>query len=103
MRESALHSTGGHINPVSVFYLTHSLLDAGFNEIEVSIDKRQGTSIAWLLPLILPIKIFSMFTWAKEKRKCKTIDDHNEKYVMQINSLDVLLGRTVVVGCKKPA
>src|ERR1051326_4158279 len=25
-----LHSTGGHINPVSYFYLAHGLLDAGF-------------------------------------------------------------------------
>ncbi|HUW97889.1 MAG TPA: class I SAM-dependent methyltransferase [Acidiferrobacter sp.] len=44
--ESELHSTGGHINPVSIFYLTHSLMDAGFRELVVSIDKKQGTSKA---------------------------------------------------------
>ncbi len=103
VRESSLHSTGGHINPVSVFYLTHSLLDAGFQDISVAIDKKQGTSIAWLLPLYLPIKLFSFLTLGKERKKYKTVDEHNEQYVVQINSLDVLLGRTIIVGCKKPA
>ncbi len=100
--ESQLHSTGGHINPVSYFYLAHSLLDAGFKNIEIAIDKKQRTSMAWLLPLILPIKIFSKLTLFKEKNKYKTVDKHNEEYVLQMNSLDILLGRTIVVGCKKP-
>lgn len=99
--ESELHSTGGHINPVSYFFLSHSLLDAGFDNIEVSIDKRQGSSIAWLLLLWIPIQLFSKLTLRKEKKKYKTVDEHNESYVRQINSLDILLGRTIVVGCKR--
>ncbi len=99
--ESELHSTGGHINPVSYFYLSHSLLDAGFKDIAVSIDKKQGTSIAWLLPLWIPIQIFSKLALRKEKKRYKTIDEHNERYVLQMNSLDILLGRTIVVGCKR--
>lgn len=101
-QESNLHSTGGHINPVSVFFLTHSLVDAGFNEIDVSIDKVQGTSSAWLPLLYLPIKLFSLKIMATEKNKFKTIDRFNEPFVRQINSLDILLGRTIIVGCKKP-
>lgn len=100
--ESKLYSTGGHINPVSLFYLTHSLIDAGFNDIHLSIDKSQGSSKAWLPFLYLPIKLFSMLTLRKEKNKYKTIDSFNEPFVRQINSLDVLLGRTIIVGCKKP-
>ncbi len=99
--ESELHSTGGHINPVSYFFLSHSLLDAGFKNIEVTIDKKQGTSIAWLLLLLIPIRIFSKLTLRKEKMKYKTVDEHNESYVLQMNSLDMLLGRTIVVGCKR--
>ncbi|OGS95714.1 MAG: hypothetical protein A3H31_08135 [Gallionellales bacterium RIFCSPLOWO2_02_FULL_57_47] len=99
--ESELHSTGGHINPVSCFFLSHSLLDAGFKSIEVSIDKKQGTSIAWLLPLWIPIQIFSKLILRREKNRYKTVNEHNESYVLQINSLDILLGRTIVVGCKR--
>jgi hypothetical protein len=78
------------------------LVDAGFNEIDVAIDKVQGTSRAWLPLLYLPIKLFSLKIMATEKNKFKTIDRFNEPFVKQINSLDILLGRTIIVGCKKP-
>jgi len=101
-RESALHSTGGHINPVSYFYLAHSLLDAGFDSIKLSIDKKQSTSMFWLLWFYLPIRFFASLTTRKEKSKYRTIDQHNEPYVQQINSVELLTGRTIVVGCVKP-
>lgn len=100
--EDNLHSTGGHINPVSVFFLAHSLVDSGFEQIEVSIDKKQGTSWLWLCILYLPIKLFSALAMRDEKNKYKTINNSNEPYVNLINSLNVLLGRTIIVGCKKP-
>jgi len=100
-RESALHTTGGHINPIGLFFLIHSLIDAGFSEIEVTIDKKQGTSRFWLLFLYLPIQLFSAITRRKEITKYNTIDSHNEPYVKMINRMDILLGRTIVVGCKK--
>lgn len=101
-RESKLHSTGGHINPVSIFFLTHSLVDAGFIEINIAIDRKQNTSKVWLPFLYLPIKLFSKITMTKEIRKYKTIDSVNKPFVLQMNSLDILLGRTIIVGCKKP-
>lgn len=100
--ESDLHSAGGHINPVSSFYLTHSLLDAGFKDIKVSIDKPQSTSIFWFVILYLPIKLFASLTIRKEKSRYQTIDAHNERFVRQMNTFDVLVGRTIVVGCTKP-
>lgn len=100
--ESALHSTGGHINPVSSFYLTHSLLDAGFQDIRLTIDKPQTTSLFWFAMLVLPIRLFSFLTIRKEKSRYKTIDAFNERFVHQMNSFDVLVGRTILVGCTKP-
>lgn len=100
--ESNLHLTGGHINPVSSFYLSHSLIDAGFADLKLTIDKHQNSSKIWLVLLYLPIKLFSRLIVRKEKRRYKTIDTHNEPYVQQMNSVDVLLGRTIVVGCSKP-
>lgn len=102
MLESELHSAGGHINPVSFFYLTHSLVDAGFQGITHSIDKRQSTSTFWLVFLFLPIRIFSAITIRKEKSRYQTIDSHNEPCVRTMNSVDLLLGRTIVMGCTKP-
>lgn len=99
--ESARHSTGGHISPISCFYLAHALMDAGFSDIRFSIDKRQGTSWAWLMLLWLPVRIGSRLALGREKRKYRTVDEHNERYVQEMNSLDMLLGRTIVVGCRK--
>ncbi|MDD5478645.1 MAG: class I SAM-dependent methyltransferase, partial [Rhodoferax sp.] len=86
---------------VSCFYLAHSLLDARFDDLHLSIDKKQGTSLFWLIWFYLPIRFFAQLTTRKEKSKYQTIDQHNEPYVQQINSIDVLTGRTIVVGCTK--
>ena len=53
------HSTHGHINPVSYFYLAHALSTAGFAKISVSVDKLQRRSWLALIPLWLPIRAFS--------------------------------------------
>ena len=97
------HSTHGHINPVSYFYLAHALSGAGFSEISASVDKRQrGSIITWAL-LYLPIRLVSALAMNKEKSaKLGTIDDRNEAFVRDMNRRDLLLGRTIVVGCRKP-
>ncbi len=99
--ESELHSTGGHITPISYFYLSHALLDAGFKRIEFAIDKKQRSATGWLLLLWLPIQILSKTALRREKKKYKTVDEHNERYVRQMSTLDMLLGRTIVVGCTR--
>jgi ubiquinone/menaquinone biosynthesis C-methylase UbiE len=101
LRESQRYLTGGHINPVSYFYVAHALSDAGFADINVSIDKRQRGSLSWFILLWLPIRLFSLWAIHREKRRFKTIDLMNQRFVKEMNSTDLLLGRTVVVGCRK--
>jgi SAM-dependent methyltransferase len=102
LRDSQRHITpGGHINPVSYFYVAHALSDAGFADITVSIDKRQRASIFWFILLWLPIRLFSIWAIYRERIRFKTIDAANEQFVRAMNSSDLLLGRTIVVGCKK--
>ena len=98
------HSTHGHINPVSYFYLAHSLSVAGFSDISVSVDKLQRGSWFALALLWLPIRISEAICIRREKRPhLRTINAENEPFVRDMNSLDLLLGRTIVVGCRKPA
>jgi SAM-dependent methyltransferase len=101
IHESQLYLTGGHINPVSYFYVAHALSDAGFINVNASIDKRQRASILWLLLLWLPIRLFSLWAVYREKSRYKTIDETNQRFVREINSVDLLVGRSVVVGCRK--
>ena len=93
---------GGHINPIGAYYLLHALLDANFSELTIDFDKKQSTSIFWLLLLYPFIRIFSAVTVSKETRKFKTIDEHNSKYVSYLNAVPMLLGRTIIVGARKP-
>lgn len=99
--ESELHSTGGHINPIGLYFLVHALKDAGFMELEITVDKNQGTSKFWALFFYLPIKLLFPFSKRLEVKKYKTVDSHNEKYFDMVNRFDILLGRTLVIGCKK--
>ena len=101
LRESQRYLTGGHINPVSYFYVAHALSDAGLADISVSIDKRQRGAFVWFILLWIPIRIYSLWAIHREKHRYKTIDAMNERFVREMNSADLLLGRTVVVGCRK--
>jgi SAM-dependent methyltransferase len=95
------HSTHGHINPVSYFYLAHSLSEAGFRNVSVSVDKMQRRSWFALALLWLPIRLFTAISLSRERHKYRTLDECNEPFVRRMNSLDLLLGRTVVIGCRK--
>lgn len=96
------YSTGGHINPISYFYLCHSLHDAGLVPSWSGIDQVQRTSIPALLLLWLPIALLSRRALGREVRKYKTVDEHNRPIVERMNHADMLLGRTIVVADGKP-
>ena len=101
VKHSALYSTGGHINPVSYFYLAHSLLDAGFTDVRWRVDKFQRSAMPKLFFWYVPVKIFGALAWRTEVRKFNTIDAANAPLVEPTNSLPMLLGRTVIVAATK--
>ena len=99
--ETAIESAGGHITPISYFYLAHSLLDAGFDDIRCDYDKYQRSSFFWLILLYAPIKIFGSYAFHIERTKYRTLNEHNAYLVEQINHWRMLLGRTIVVAATK--
>ena len=101
VKHSALYSTGGHINPVSYFYVAHSLLDAGFTDVTLRVDKFQRSAVPKLIFWFLPVKLFGALAWRKEVSKYKTIDAINAPLVKAMNSVPMLLGRTIVVAAAK--
>lgn len=96
------HSTHGHINPVGYFYLAHALTGAALTDISVSADKHQRRSLVSLALLWIPIRVFSAFALVRERDKRRTLDKRNEPFVRAMNSNEMLLGRTIIVGCRKP-
>jgi len=96
-----LHLSAGHISPVSYFYLTHALLEANFSSISLSFDKYQRSGMAKLLLFYLPIKALGRMAFKKEISKYHGIDERNIGLVKSMNSMGMLLGRTIIVSAKK--
>jgi ubiquinone/menaquinone biosynthesis C-methylase UbiE len=96
-----LHLSAGHISPVSYFYLTHALLEANFSSVSLTFDKYQRSGMAKLLLLYLPIKAFGRMAFKKEISKYHGIDERNMGLVKSMNSVGMLLGRTIIVTAKK--
>lgn len=99
--ETAIESTGGHITPIPYPYLAHALMDAGFNMPSLSTDKVQFPSIVWFALFFIPIRIIAALQWKKERRRYKTIDQHNAPIIAKINSPLMLLGRSIIVLSQK--
>jgi SAM-dependent methyltransferase len=101
VRNDKLYSTGGHITPIPYFYLAHALLDAGFDTIELSIDKVQKTSAFWLALLGPFIFIGKQRFMTRERKRFKTFTVENEPLVASHFSWPLLVGRTIVVSAVK--
>jgi ubiquinone/menaquinone biosynthesis C-methylase UbiE len=96
-----IESCSGHINPISIFYVVHALLEIKFKQVDFTVDKYQSSGIGKAILYWLPIKLIGSRIWCREVKKYKTIDDSNKKIVSYINSLPILLGRTIVVSAIK--
>ena len=102
VRNDKLYSTGGHITPIAYFYLAHAFLDAGFDNVELHIDKVQRTSVFWLT-LLAPFILAGRYRFmSRERKKYKTITTENAPLVAAHFSWPVLVGRTIIVSAVKP-
>ena len=95
-------STGGHITPVSYFYLTHAIAEAGLEVTDFQINKVQRSSVLKLALLAPFIGFFSWLASTREHRRYKTITPDNRHIVDAMNSRKRLLGRTIIVMARKP-
>lgn len=101
VKHSALYSTGGHINPVSWFYVAHALLDAGFPSVSPYIDRVQRSSLPKLFLLYPFIKVFSSLALRRERIRYRTLDEANEPLVNSMQSYEMLVGRTIIAKSVK--
>jgi len=93
---------GAHISPIPYFYLAHALVEAGFENVELRIDKVQKTSVLWLLLLAPVIFIGGARFMGLERGRFNTLTAENEVFVKAHFSWRLLVGRTIVVSAMKP-
>jgi len=100
--ESDIHTTRGHINPVSWFYLSHALLSAGFRDLKVTVDKYQRRSLLAFPFLVVPLRATNWIVYHRDKSTYGTLDKRNAWTVRAMNSPKLILGRTLIVTAIKP-
>lgn len=103
VNETEMHTAAGHISPISSFYIAHALLNAGFEDVRLTVDRWQrgsipGAALAWPF-----IRLYGVLARRKERRRFRTLDAVNTPHVERMNDWDVLVGRTVVMGARKAA
>jgi ubiquinone/menaquinone biosynthesis C-methylase UbiE len=95
------YSVGEHITPIPYFYLAHALLDADFQAVEVDMDKVQKKSLVALAAFAPVIALGWLRFWLRETRRWRSITKENRAHVLRHLSWPVLVGRTIVVSCRK--
>jgi ubiquinone/menaquinone biosynthesis C-methylase UbiE len=98
-------STNSHITPISCFYLGHSLYSAGFDSLDITIDKCQKTSVVYLFflwPFILPLWLRFFYKDSKQTGDKNWRKDVKIKELAKNNaSFKVLTGRTIIISAQK--
>lgn len=102
VNETEMHTAAGHINPVSSFYVAHAMLNAGFSDVRLTVDRWQRGSIPGAVLAYPWIRLFSALARRKERRRYGTLNPVNAPHVERMNDWDVLVGRTIVMGGRKP-
>jgi SAM-dependent methyltransferase len=91
---------GGHIHPVSVYYISYMAEKAGFRVTGCSTDRVKSGSVA-LLVLWPLVKLGSAIVAMHARRKTPAIHAENREHLERMNSLAVLTGRTVIVEMER--
>ena len=87
-----------HINPMTFYQVRYLLHSSGFRIRRVTTDLWRRSSAAFL-PLYPFLRLYSIRTMRKETDERQK--DANREIRAQMNSLDLLLGRTLIVEAEK--
>lgn len=91
---------GGHIHPVSVYYISYMAEKAGFRVTSCSTDRVKSGSAA-LLVLWPLVRLGSAIVAMHARRKTPAILEENREHLARMNSFAVLTGRTVIVAMER--
>jgi len=100
--ERDVHFTRGHISPINWFYLAHALQGAGFSNLRITVDKYQRRSFVVFPFFYVLIHAGNFIVYRRDSKKYRTLTQQNTAAVRAMNSLDLLLGRTLIVTAIKP-
>ena len=91
---------GGHIHPVSVYFIAYMAEKAGLRVAGLHIDRVKSGSVGALV--LWPfLALASLLVAMRVRRKEPVIYAENRTHLRRINSLQVLTGRTIILDLVK--
>ena len=94
---------GGHIHPISPYFLAYTALRSGLDEIHFHGDRRKSSALVWAV-LLSPILLLGRATAAARLAKKKPeVSAENAEWMKACNGLEMLTSRTVVLDTRRPA
>ena len=94
--DEPIHS-GGHIHPVSFYYLAHIFHRCGFRRVNLHFDRTKRSAAALTVLLWPPIMAGNFFFRMRMRRKKKEVYRQNRELLRQVNSFGMLTSRTIIV------
>lgn len=91
---------GGHIHPVSLYYIAYMAEKAGFRVLGCSTDRVKAGSVG-LLFLWPFVRLGSAVVAWHARRKIPAIHAENVEHLQRMNSFAMLTGRTAIVEMQK--
>lgn len=92
----------GHIMPLNLAYFAYAARKAGFEDLEIHIDRRKRSSIFWTILAWPLLKLGSWFYNRKIRRYDLEDWEENREIIPKMNSFDLLTARSCIITVKKP-
>ena len=94
---------GGHIHPISPYFLAYTALRSGITDIEFHGDRRKTSASIWAV-LLGPFQLLGRAFAAKRiVNKAPELAQENDAWMKALNGWTLLTSRTVVLSGKRPA
>jgi SAM-dependent methyltransferase len=92
---------GGHIAPISLYYIYYFAMRAGFRECRFHIDRVKRSAVV-VAPLIwIGSRLLNVSMNARRRGKSEQLFEENRAALQALNSWDTLVGRTIIVEARK--
>lgn len=92
---------GGHIHPVSPYFLAYGALRAGAVEIDFHGDRRKSSAVA-LFALLWPLFVIGKAkNFGRMKRKAPELAEENRPWVDALSGTELLFARTAILTCRR--
>ena len=94
---------GGHIHPISPYYLAYTAMRAELTDIRLCSDRTKHSAIGWAALLGLPIWLARRAHRIRIRRKRPHLLEQNASLLPQVERFDLLTGRTAILSARRPA